>query len=1212
MLKALELSGFKSFADKTRFEFPPGITVVVGPNGSGKSNIVDAIKWVLGEQSAKSLRGKDMSDVIFKGSSGANARRPANAAIATLILDNSDRQFAFDANEVHVSRRVYRSGESEYLINGEVSRLKDIKDLFRGTGVGTDAYSLIEQGKVERMLQANPKDRRAIFEEAAGISRFKAKKIEAQRRLARVDGNLIRLADIVEEVASRYRSVKAQASKAARYKEHTDRLKELRTHVGRVDWQAFQEKLDAISIESTAAETKQATLKTEISKLQELVETFEEQLLEITDRFTQQQETATTLREEIAQTESQIRLYESRGGDLEKRRLQLADQAERAAKRSVELRSRIETSQTEADQAEINYRESHDLLSKLESRFNSLDEQVNSWMVENESRRIEHSQLLTLVSQLGRQVSSFDTQVQSFSESQRKAKAGCQNLESLLAEYQAESRKIQQETEQIQRAAESSDSELAQSRKQQEALQTELAAAKDALNELNHQHIAFSQRAEVIEELERSLEGVNAGAREILKAAQSATTGPLTEVIGLVADLISVNVQHAAIVDVALGDLAQFVIVNGTQIADQISLEEIKLNGRVGLIQLNDPPTLGADPSVSLNGMEGVIGRADRLIQVQPEFQNFVRKLLGGTWIVKSLKAALKLRQELEPGQLVRMVTIDGEIVEADGTVIAGPKSLSIGLISRRSELRALKREIERLDRQLELDRQKIKELTAAEKQAAQKVQKQINQNRDLSAQLSELKSQAKSTHDNIRKTNQQLNEAKSELQTISTKLAQTQQSLSAERQQLTEKEGFISVLIGLIESVESRSRTALNERGQMERESSQAKVKFAKAEQVLDGIQARLAQLQSEFDEHQATALEIANQQKEDDLAAAEAKSRIAEDSDQLKRLSVQREELSDDLAKVSLARSEKDHERRQVTLQLTELRDQFRVVDERLHQSKMRSEQIEMQRKQLAERLEEDYGIQISSLIDQAPAADLPEREKIDQEIAQLRKRIADIGSVNLDALQELEDLEARYHTMDAQYKDLVQAKESLEKIIDRIDADSRKLFVETLEAIRVNFQKLFRQTFGGGQADLILEEGVDPLEAGVEIVATPPGKSQFSNSLLSGGEKALTAVSLLMAIFQFRPSPFCVLDEVDAPFDEANIGRFIDVLKSFLSWTRFVIVTHSKKTMTAATTLYGITMQESGISKRVSVRFEDVNEEGEISSDAVRRTEDAAKVG
>ena len=306
MLKALELSGFKSFADKTRFEFPPGITVVVGPNGSGKSNIVDAIKWVLGEQSAKSLRGKDMSDVIFKGSSGANSRRPSNSATATIVLENSDNRFAYDADEVHVSRRVYRSGESEYLINGETSRLKDIRELFRGTGVGTDAYSLIEQGKVERMLSTNAKDRRAIFEEAAGISRFKAKKVDAQRRLARVEANLVRLADIVDEVGSRYRSVKSQASKAARYKEYSDRLQQLRTFVGLKDYRTFTEKLAKIETEHSADAEKAEELAGSIDSRKVETKAIEDRLDEISNDLTQHQESATQVRESLAQVESRL------------------------------------------------------------------------------------------------------------------------------------------------------------------------------------------------------------------------------------------------------------------------------------------------------------------------------------------------------------------------------------------------------------------------------------------------------------------------------------------------------------------------------------------------------------------------------------------------------------------------------------------------------------------------------------------------------------------------------------------------------------------------------------------------------------------------------------------------------------------------------------------------------------------------------------------
>ena len=355
MLKALELTGFKSFADKTRFEFPPGITVIVGPNGSGKSNIVDAIKWVLGEQSAKSLRGKEMADVIFKGAGGTNGRKPANSATATIVLDNSDRSFAFDADEVLVGRRVYRSGEAEYLINGDTCRLKDVKNLFRGTGIGTDAYSLIEQGKVDRLLQASPKERRAIFEEAAGISRFKAKKLEAQRRLSRVEGNLIRLADIVEEVGSRYRSVKAQASKASRYKEHTDRLKELRTFVGLKDWRTFTEKLNDIEVERQGLDDAIGGLNTGISDTDEKLKDIEQQLDSFSTEVQEKQEAVTQSRESMAQVESNVTLNRSRLEDNLQRRPELMAQLERAESRCQEYRARIEENNQLLESSELDY-----------------------------------------------------------------------------------------------------------------------------------------------------------------------------------------------------------------------------------------------------------------------------------------------------------------------------------------------------------------------------------------------------------------------------------------------------------------------------------------------------------------------------------------------------------------------------------------------------------------------------------------------------------------------------------------------------------------------------------------------------------------------------------------------------------------------------------------------------------------------------------------
>lgn len=1211
MLKALEISGFKSFADKTRFEFPPGITVIVGPNGSGKSNIVDAIKWVLGEQSAKSLRGKDMSDVIFKGSSGAGARKPANAATAMLILDNADRRFPYDADEVHVGRRVYRSGETEYLINGENSRLKDIRDMFRGTGIGTDAYSLIEQGKVDRLLQANAKDRRAIFEEAAGISRFKAKKVEAERRLARVDANLIRLADIVEEVGSRYRSVKSQASKAVRYKEYNERLKQLRTYVGMKDWRAFSEKLDESLADVTSCQQQADQLQADIRQREIDASDAETKLDQLSGELQQQQESASGLREKIAQIESIISLNESRLIDLNERDDQLNAQIGRSGKRTAELQSLIETTEQELEDAELVYRDSADELGRLETELGELDSSLETLKSQSEQSRLQFSEVMALITEIGRLVSASESQHQSLTESRSRYQAEVESLQISAAELETQYHQYAAERARLQSEAEATDGALAKSRSQFDELKSQLSHRQETLSQVSNQHAGLTHRAKVIEELEKRLEGVNAGAKELLQLANSDKSSPFSEVVGLVADLISVNVQHAEIVDVALGEVAQYVVVDGDRLVRLLAGEKIKVHGRVGLIQLESPPTLGTDPNVNLNGAAGVIGRADKLVQFTAPFASFGRQLLGGTWVVKTLADALQLRQERSTN--VRFVSLDGEVVESDGTVLVGPKSAGLGLVSRRSELRELHRELYRLAEQLQTGKSEVDQLKRATASSDQEVQRLIGENTDLSARLSEQNSQANVTEKQLVQARKQLAQASQELEESSSRLHALEMKLIGDRENLVTNELQANQLNQFLATVQAQSETAQNERLDIEKSTTQAKVKLAKREQQLEDLQSRCSQYQKDYEEHLVSTQQLEAQLAADNKSRQLAEAEITEGREKLAELTLDRETLTDSLTRLTQQRSELDAARRKSAIELSSVRDQNRSVNDQLHQSQLRVEQLTMQRVQLAERLRDDYGIDIAAVEEvELSEEELAKRDQFDEEISKLRKKIGAIGSVNEAALEELEELEARYLKMDEQYQDLVQAKDTLEKIIVRINADSRKLFVETLEAIRVNFQRLFRQTFGGGKADILLEEGVDPLESGVEIVATPPGKPEFNNSLLSGGEKALTAVSLLMAIFQFRPSPFCVLDEVDAPFDEANIGRFIEVLKSFLGWTKFVIVTHSKKTMTAATTLYGITMQESGVSKRVSVRFEDVSEDGHISDEAISRNEDEEQRG
>ena len=1206
MLKALELVGFKSFADKTRFDFPAGITVVVGPNGSGKSNIVDGIKWVLGEQSAKSLRGKDMSDVIFKGTSGPGGRRPSGAAEATIIIDNTQKHFDIDSDEIHVSRRVYRSGESEYLINGAPSRLKDIRNMFRGTGVGTDAYSLIEQGKVERMLQASPKDRRAIFEEAAGISRFNAKKVEAQRRLARVDQHLIRLADIVEEVGSRYRSIKSQASKAARYKEYTTRLKELRTFVGAADWREFQETLTKLETEKSeqngVAETEQAAIDSMESENREI----EQKLDELNAGVSKKQESVTTVREKIANLQSELKNNRERLLEFDNRDQRLREGLEKFAERIQPLRQTQSNFQSALEQAANEKLEKENDLAKAQNETDQLLQDLSQLQQQVESDRRGHSETIALVAELEKQISVANSQLKTTEQNQKRIEKSLESAQLGLATAEEELQKANSEIQVLNDLADSKDTALAEARKQHAENRKALSDAREQLGEFTSNRAVAEQKLELIQELEQNLEGINSGPRSLLQLAKTESAAPYDEIVGLVADLVQVNVQHATLVDIALGPYAQYIVVNGDNLIRAVADEKINFTGRVGMIQLSNPKPIGALHEENLAGINGVIGRVDELVQTQPEYEVFVKTLLRGTWLVKQLSDALHLRKTRD--SKARFVTLDGEVLESDGTIVAGPQNVASGIVSRRSELRALTREIKTLEQSAVDSATAVETMTEREQQSESEVQSLLAENTEIAGKIREQQSFAKSTEKQTVKLKQILETAEQERADFAQQLSELNERIEADQKHLDENRSQIETLSKNLDDAESRIQQIQLLRDEHEKTMTSAKVELARYSQ-------RVQQLESE---NQSASLQIDDLstsivQDRSDLASVlwgrRQSARVVREADiELESATAIRDDLEQQLDSVASDREAMETRRKSFRTDLNQHRNRLKKATEESHRISLEQEKLNLNLEQLRQRILDDYGIEVADL-EQSDAEltdeEVRQREEIDIEIKDLRQKISNIGSVNMDALKELEETEGRYNEMHEQYTDLVNAKEELEKIIQRINNDSRRLFAETLEAIRLNFQQLFRQTFGGGRADIILEEGVDVLEAGIEIVATPPGKPQFNNSLLSGGEKALTAVSLLMAIFKFRPSPFCVLDEVDAPFDEANIGRFIDVLKSFLGWTKFVIVTHSKKTMTAATTLYGVTMQESGISKRVSVRFEEVGEHGEIAESAVERT-------
>ncbi len=1133
MLKALELFGFKSFADRTRFEFPAGITVVVGPNGSGKSNVVDAVKWVLGEQSAKSLRGKDMADVIFKGSGGATGRRPLNTAEATLIFDNTERRLPIDAPEVHITRRVFRGGEGEYLINRQPARLKDIKDMFRGTGVGADAYSIIEQGRVDKLLQASAKDRRAIFEEAAGISRFKAKKLEAQRRLERVDQNVLRLTDIVEEVENRLKTVRNQAVKARRYREHTERLQQLRTQVALTDWRRLTEKLRGIEQEIFDRREQTQSAAATAEKLEATILECDAAVLVRTEEMRTADQRLAANREQISLQEATSRDQRQRGQELseeaEQHRRNLAAMQERAG----DLVERLQQTEAELRAAELGHAVVTEQVTTHEQQSAALTAAHRELHLQTEAARRDYLSHVQSAATVQTQLSSRQTVWQ-------QAAAQIEMLGRQAEELLAAAQLLEVELEQVRQREETFQQELDAQHKQLETAQLELADNRRLHTSRTHdvaqlvgRHHATEDRIAVLEELERNFEGFGAGVREILAAAEDATSPPWSLVKGIVADLIQTELQHATAVDAALGEAAQHIVLEGSAADAAAVIKRVQhAASRVTLQFVNESAEANSLPKQSWESDPAVISRLDRLITYSSTAKHLAQRLLGRSWLVKSLADALRFASIATADS--HFVTPEGEIASANGTVTAGARHAAASLVSRRSQLRQFKDDLLVIHEQITNAQRETDHLRSLVETQDEDVRKLVLARSQANAGLAAERQRQGQLQERLEQNERGRIKGEQQRDLLQSQQQQAQIEIASSEKQLAAHKAAIDAYQQSGEAQQQQLQRLELDRQEAARQATTARVALARSEQRLEGLQHRRAQ----FADDQADrdrALSQVQQQLQSCLDRQHAAEQaVASVSLNVAELHERKQVLELVARELRTAQDASIQARQQQTESLQTLRKDVRKLDEQLHQLELTATQVGQERTTLADRMREDYSIDLAAAEQATSAEEELARVEVEAEIEALRRKINQIGAVNLDALDELDDLESRFNTISGQHKDLTEAKHALERIIVKINADSRRLFLDTLEAIRINFQALYRKAFGGGHADIILEEGVDVLECGVEIIATPPGKPSFNNSLLSGGEKALTAVSLLLAIFQFRPSPFCILDEVDAPFD------------------------------------------------------------------------------
>jgi len=1305
-LASLTLSGFKSFADKTTFSFSDPITGIVGPNGCGKSNVVDAIKWVLGERSSKSLRGKEMIDVIFAGSA---VRKPAGMASVCLTFENpklteelleqladavgraealaseethtdetaSDSQehhpihdehvsdeeadraaeegeseaaailtarhrigrpLPIDADEVSVERQLFRDGKSKYIINGRTARLKDIRDLFLDTGIGADAYSIIEQGKVDRMLLASPMERRVIFEEAAGIAKYRLRRVEAQRKLEKTETNLVRTREQLDSTERRLRLVKGQASKARRFQELDTEYRALRMSLAFEQYDDIRRRLEGLTSQLASLEDeKRVTEKALRDAEDEHNEVSQDHhartraLREVEEQLTKARHQLETAQQRGAMTVKAID-EAARGVELETTRLEestsrlseLDKAIERHAEGVESLESQLETAQASLTQAnETKHAAARDAATHRQ--------QLDETRAACASIEREHATLTTRVQSDERRIESITEQANVLRERQSSLVSTREERASHISQTQSEIEKLESEISTL--AA-----ELDSITTDELRIGDTRSQLAELVDQLDEQRVRLETRTSTLEEMVKSRVGLDDAVRAVLERKEQGQG--FSGVLGPLAELIEVSTEHASPIESALEDALQSVVVESLAAMPTTS-ELDELPGRVTFLPLSGMgDSLPSD--LALNQLASVLGpRVTRLRPLvsartnNPLVESMLDRVLANTLLVADLDTAMLLAAGPLRGIPARFVTHAGTVIEPDGRVCAGPvnDNPAAGLLARRAELDELSVQLRTHTSEYESKRA---ELARVDENASRLAEKRSS----LHSAVANAKQALVQSQHTLDKHQSELDRLTREIERIQNEQRTNERRLeeiASERQSLVERAEKLEALLKEQRSNADDSKSQLQECERVLEEANEtvaaARVQSSTVHEQLRSEQRQLEQLRTQRDESERQCA-LAQRHIERSKAILDEHQRVAQESIEQERDATTRIEALETQTQESVALvRETDQRLRVINERLAAVRDSAEAFQRDWHAIELAKRETEVKRETIEERTIEDLNI---DLVIEYPEyryiMEPGDIERIDIEtttarVNVLRDEIKKLGNVNIAAIDEEQNLAERNDELIAQVKDIDEARIKLATLIEKLNVASRTRFGEVFESIQQEFggrNGMFRRLFGGGRAEVRLmglikevdgqkvqTDEIDLLESGIEVIAKPPGKEPRSINQLSGGEKTMTAVAMLLAIFRSKPSCFCVLDEVDAALDEANVGRFCSTLDIFAQQSRFIVITHNKRTMQATDKLFGVTMQERGVSKRVEVRFDQVGEDGEISKDAIQN-EPAESVG
>ncbi len=1182
-LEKIVLNGFKSFADKTEFPFDAPITAIVGPNGCGKSNVVDAVKWVLGEQSVKSLRSGQMADVIFSGSS---SRKPLGAAEVSLVVSNPGgdgaREVAIDAEQVQITRKIYKSGESEYRINNKVCRLKDIRELFMDTGVGTRAYSILEQGQVDHLVSASKMDRRSIFEEAAGISKYKAHKKEALRKLERTEQNLLRLADILGEVGKRLRSVKLQAGKARNYLQYTQRLKELQVNYSLVEYAKHDTSIRQRKESLGNIGEQFERLSAEVTREDGLISELGEQILDGEHRLSETGNQLVSVQSKIEQRLQRIDFLRSRMSELEQRRSSSADRIERLREQKAIFERDCATYEAELEGCDKLLTEKGSGVEEIEKDIQQVNAQCASLEAHLEDEKSGIIDIVRRTAQLHNEIQSMSAYRSNLANQKDRlagrAETARAELERLLTEKAQHNARLGDIDKVLAELTENLESKRAKS----EEIEADINADSQRLAHAKEVRSALSSESTVLTDMEKRREGLKTGVKSILKA-RAVHEGRLDYIEGVLADIVEADVEYAGAVEAALEGRTDAVVVRDSRrlLADTETRDE--LEGRVDFISLDQ--VVPFVDSLDLSRFDCVRGRLVEFVHFDERYAGLAWSLLGKTLVVDTLDCVAEL--SVQVGRGYRFVTLDGQYVGAEGSLKLGPLGKATGLISRKSRLRQLQdaiagtmAEIAELEGAIERKKQTNAHLAQLRKDLRTAIYEANTEKMQASSNLNVIEQ-------NIKRVKEEEPLITGEMDMLEDQIAQSVQKEYDSKQKLDELEAVNNERTTRIEELEGSYAQHKQRQESMTSQLTDLKVELGQTAEQAKALRQVMKSLQSQMQENR-TAWETAEKEVTDcaiqfqdsqrDILACEAA---------VSELFVEKEQSQ--AAARSLRESIEQLRDRQAEVEqaVREKRSEKGSIEQRINELRIELTQLEVKQQDLVERVKDELDIDLEDAYGGYQDRDV-DWETVKEEIQELRGKIERLGNVNLDAIEEQESLEQRHEFLTTQVSDLNDSKGQLQQLINRLNKKSREKFRETFEDIRRQFQEIFRKLFGGGRADIVLEETEDILDAGIEIIAKPPGKETRSISLLSGGEKSMTALALLFAVFKSKPSPFCLLDEVDAALDEANNERFNMLVKEFQKDSQFIIITHAKRTMSVADVLFGITMQTRGVSKKISVRF------------------------